>query len=95
MRGIDLSRSDMTLTDPLFSSLIQEAEAHHQCFCQVHSQTSFAKREPGSYFNLPLNTLGLFVAGLWFVGVVGLVFVCLFSLLWVFCHCLVGLGVFG
>lgn len=76
MGGIDLSRSDMTLTNLLFSSLIEAAEADHKRFCQVHSQMTFAKRDPGSYFNLSLNTHGVLLLVFHGFGC-GAFFVCL------------------
>lgn len=57
MGGVDPSSSDMTLTNLLFSTFIQAVEADHKWTCQVHSQMTSAKREPGRYSNLYLNTL--------------------------------------
>lgn len=61
MGGVDPSSSDMTLTNLLFSPFIQAVvEADQKWTCQLHSQMTSAKREPGKVFNLYLNTPEIF-----------------------------------
>lgn len=48
MGGVDLSRSDMTLTSLLFSTFIQAVEAESD---------DLSKREHGTYFDVYINII--------------------------------------
>lgn len=56
MGGVDLSRSNMTLTSLLFSTFIQAVEADHKWICQVQSQMT-SLREHGTYFDVYINII--------------------------------------